>query len=167
LIFFESSIMQTPAKASKIGESDRARGRRVIWHLSLIGLAPLAILAILLILIERNNTIYPLLIDGFKTVSAISLSFMGGVRWGVSLRARQFRPIILAGSLLPAIIGWATLLLAGPIAIGILLLATCGMGAWDSFAWHNKIGLRWYVQTRTIVTLLAAAIHIIALLSVL
>ncbi len=159
--------MQSPAMASNNGETEKARGRRAIWYLSFAGLTPLAILAILLILIERNNTIYPLLIDGFKTISAISLSFIGGVRWGVSLRDQQLKPIVLAGSLLPAIIGWATLLLAGPIAIGILLLATCGMGVWDSFAWHNKSGLRWYVQTRTVVTLLAAAIHIIVLLAVL
>ena len=57
------------------------RGRRTYWVLSLIAFAPLAIVAALVLMSDRNNAVSLPLLDAFKTISAITLSFLGGVRW--------------------------------------------------------------------------------------
>ena len=77
------------------------------------------------------------------------------------------KPLILAATILPAIVGWASLLAPDPLAIGSLLLAVCAMGAWDNFHAHNKSALQSYAKVRTIMTLASAFTHVAVLLSVL
>ena len=148
-------------------DDNPVRGRRTTWVLSLVAAAPMVALAILLVSTDRGNAIFLPLLEAFKMVSALSLSFLGGIRWGILLRGQPLKPLVLAATLIPAIVGWASLLLSGPIAVGVLLLAVCGMGAWDSFYWHNSTTLHWYAKVRTIMTLLAALAHMAVLLKVL
>ncbi|MCP4071078.1 MAG: DUF3429 domain-containing protein [Hyphomicrobiales bacterium] len=140
-------------------KSEAAGGKRIVWLLSLIMLAPLVIVAVMLASIDNGNPAFPPLLDGFKTTSAIILSFLGGIRWGSEMRNHAPNSLILVAAMVPPLIGWTSLLLTGPTAIGLLLIAVCAMGAWDSFYWHDKTDTRWYAAVRTIMTLAAAFLH--------
>ncbi len=143
------------------------RGRRTSWLLSIIAFSPMAILAAFIFLTDRSNATFLPLLDAFKTASAITLSFLGGIRWGMALRQHALKPLVLAASVIPAAIGWASLFLPGPAAIGILLLAISAMGAWDSFALNSQNSPPWFAKIRTTMTLLAAFAHVAVLLAIL
>lgn len=160
--------MQTTKAVDKL----HVRGRRSTWLLSLIAFSPMGLLSILLVLSQRDNATFLPMLDAFKLISAISLSFLGGIRWGMAVGARAMRLFDLGTTMLPAMVGWVCLFLPIPLAIGGLLLAVCGMGAWDSFSFYRQKGLHddevnWYMNIRTVMTLLAAIAHIGVLLAVL
>jgi hypothetical protein len=174
LIFVENSafisaqhrarpFMQTPSDIPP----DHQQGRGMIWLLSLIAFAPLAILTVMLVFVDRANAVFLPLLDGFKTVSAVSLSFLGGIRCGMAMKDQPIEPRVLAVTLLPAAIGWVCLFLPDPISVSGLLLIWCGMGAWDSVSMYNSARTRWYGRVRTVITLLAAFAHIVVLITVL
>ena len=145
-------------------EFEAAGSKRIVWLLSLVMLAPLLILAVMLAFIDNSKPAFPPLLDGFKTVSAIVLSFLGGIRWGSEMRNNTLKPVILVGAMALPLIGWTSLLISGPVSIGLLLIAVCAMGAWDSFYWHDKTGTRWYAGVRAVMTLAAAFLHGLVLL---
>ncbi len=145
-------------------ESEATGGKRVVWLLSLAMLMPLLIFAVMLAFVGNGNPVFPSLLDGFKMTSAIILSFLGGIRWGNEIRNHTLKPAILAGAMVPALIGWTSLLLLGPAAIGMLLIAVCSMGVWDSFYWHGKTRTRWHAEVRMVMTLIIAFLHGLVLL---
>jgi len=148
-------------------QPDHTGSIRTVWAIMFILLAPLIIIAFILASIGNSNPLFLPLLDGFKTASAIILSFLGGVRWGSELRNQEIRSRILFATIIPVIIGWVCLFLSGPLAIGLLLLAVCAMGAWESFYWHEKADIKWYANVRTVMTLIAAFMHSLVLLTIL
>ncbi len=147
--------------------SMKIRGRRTAWTLSLIAVIPLLMLAVMLYASGRENAGFLPLLDAFKTLSALSLSYLGGIRLGIAMRDQSLRPFAMATTILPAMVGWLCLFLPDILSISLLLLAVCAMGAWDSFAFNNGPGPTWFANMRTLMTLLAAMAHTVVLLLIL
>jgi hypothetical protein len=154
-------MQATTEKPGQIGS------RRAVWTIMFGILVPLIVIALILTSIGNSNALFLPLLDGFKTASAIILSFLGGIRWGSELRNKVIKPLILFATIIPVAIGWTCLFLSGPLAIGLLLIAVCAMGAWDSFYWHEKANIKWYASVRTVMTLIAAFMHSLVLLTIL
>lgn len=150
-----------------MNSSTSIRGRRTSWLLSIVAIAPLALLAVMLIFTGRDNAGFLPLLDAFKTLSAITLSYLGGLRFGMALRDQSLAPVAMVATLFPALIGWLSLFLPDVAALSMLLLCVCGMGAWDSFALHGRLGPLWFARIRTVMTLLAALAHVAVLLVIL
>jgi len=159
--------MQATTEQSSTEQSGQTGSRRAVWAIMLGILVPLIFIAFILASIGKSNALFLPLLDGFKTASAIILSFLGGIRWGSELRNKAIKPLILFATIIPVCIGWICLFLSGPLAIGLLLIAVCAMGAWDSFYWHEKADIKWYAGVRTVMTLIAAFMHSLVLLTIL
>lgn len=143
------------------------RGRRTSWVLSVVALAPLALLAVLLVFVGRENASFLPFLDAFKTLSAITLSYLGGIRLGMALRGQAISVVGMVGTILPGAIGWLCLFLPDALAISLLLLSVCALGAWDAFALHGTNGPHWFSKIRTVMTMLAALAHVVVLLVIL
>ena len=141
--------------------------RRTAWLLSIVAFAPMAFLAGSLALSEGSNAAILPLLDAFKTFSAITLSYFGGMRWGIARQGGETRPLFLGATMLPPAIGWGSIFLPDAAGIGVLLLAICAMGAWDSFSLNAKPETQWYAKIRTIMTFAMALAHVVVLLVVL
>ncbi len=145
---------------------------RQIWLLSLISIAPLLVLALILVTVDRANATFFPLLDAFKTGSVVLLSFVGGVRWGLALHNSPPQIATLIISLIPAACGWISLFLPEPFSVALLLIAFCATGAWDSLTFNNEINaqkfqLRWYANIRTVITLILALAHGVVLIAIL
>ena len=143
------------------------RGRRASWALSLVAVAPLMLLAMMLAYAGQENAGFLPFFDAFKTLSAITLSYLGGIRLGMALRGQALSTVGMVGTILPGAIGWLCLFLPDALAISLLLLSVCALGARDTFALHRANGPHWFGKIRTVMTMLAALAHVIVLLVIL
>ncbi|MCB1461461.1 MAG: DUF3429 domain-containing protein [Nitratireductor sp.] len=148
--------MAAEGQAKQAGD----RGRRAARVLGAASLIPFVAMVVAMLATGGHSVWSAVVIDGFKTWSVVALCFLGGIRWGLALRAESASsaPYILAA--LPAAIGWAALFTPDEIAIGILLLAHCAQGAWDSLSAQRGFAPSWFGDMRIVWTLLAAAAHI-------
>ena len=149
---------------ASMGNND---SRRATWLLSIIAFVPMAFLAGGLAMSENSNAAVLPLLDAFKTFSAITLSYFGGMRWGLARQDGETRALILGATMLPPAIGWGSIFLPDAAGIGVLLLAICAMGAWDGFSLNAKPETQWYAKIRTIMTFAMALAHVVVLLVVL
>ena len=146
-------------------EKPGSTATRTAWLLSLAGFLPFLVLAIGMVLSGRNGVWFVLFADAFKTWSAIILSFLGGIRWGMALRETQVSVSRLVFSVAGAIAGWISLFLPDALCLMVLLVAYCGQGAWDSFSIHAGQAPAWFARLRITLTLLVAASHALALVA--
>ena len=104
-------------------------------------------------------------VDAFKTWSAITLSFLGGIRFGLGLRTDKpdNLPVLV---LVPAAIGWVALFAPDNIGVAVLLLAQCAQGAWDSLSASRGATPSWFGNSRIVWTLLVATAHIAVFVSI-
>ena len=139
--------------------TEAAKTRRLAWFLSLAGFIPFAFLASGLLILDANNPLRPLAIDGLKTYAAIILSFLGGIRWGLAMKASEPEKerLSLLLSVVPAIVGWISIFVPEPYVFGILILAFSAHGAWDSFAGQKGVFGLWFVKLRTVLTFIVVA----------
>ncbi len=140
--------------------------RKIAWALALAGLAPFALLALSLLFTDGASAWRAVLADGFKTWSAVILSFLGGIRWGMALRSDPVETRMLALSIVPAFVGWLAIFLPDAWAISVLLVAYCAQGAWDSFAVQARKAPHWFGGLRMTLTALVAVAHALALIAV-
>lgn len=148
----------------KVTPTDLALTRRNAWALSLAGFAPFALLTAGLWVLLPDNDFYPVVLDALKTYAAVILSFLGGIRWGLALRAAS-EPATrteLIYSALPSLVGWFSLALDEPYVFGVLALAFAGQGAWDSVSGERGAFGLWFVRLRTTLTFLVTAAMIAA-----
>ena len=145
-------------------KTQAARTRQVAWSLSLFGAVPLVVLAAALMVMDTNGPLYALAFDGLKTYSAIILSFLGGVRWGLAMKAQDptVARRVMAISVFPALVGWMSLFLPAPYVFGVLILAFAAHGAWDSFAGQKGVFGLWFVQLRSALTFIVCGALVIA-----
>jgi len=104
--------------------------------------------------------LYPFSLLALITYGAVILSFLGGIRWGLAIagmvpRAALARALIV--SVVPALLGWAALLLS--LRQGYLLLVVAFVVALldDVAATRRGEAPPWYPKLRLPLTLAAAA----------
>ncbi len=97
----------------------------------------------------------------FMGYSAVILSFLGGVRWGVAIaNGRRHDTGLLIWSVLPALLAWPALLM--PAAWGLLLLAGSHLlfGLLDSIGAGLPGAPSWYSRLRVQLTAIALLCHL-------
>lgn len=141
------------------------QAQKAAWLLSLAGFVPFAALALALVFLGKSHPLHVMLGDAFRLYSVITLSFLGGIRWGLLLRDASISSTALVFSVVPAILGWLAMFLAPAFTIAVLLLGYSAQGAWDSISLHDDERLQWFARLRITLTLLVVAAHIVALLS--
>ena len=128
---------------------------RAIWIIAIIGVVPVMIFAALITLAGGHSSFAAPLVDAYKVYSAITLSFLGGIHWGVVLAAKENvsseKTIIV--SLVAPLIGWIAVFVAEPMCFALLIVGFAGQGAWDNFAAHNGQLPIWFSKVRLILTM--------------
>jgi hypothetical protein len=136
--------------------------RRMALQLGLAGLAPFAVLSLWLAGIPadhvwRATTI--LLLAGY---GAVILSFLGGTRWGLAVAGHGGTARDVAISVVPALIGWAALLMPPHYGFVLLAVAFAGQGAWDALAGQSGILPAWFARLRMQLTVVVVIAMVIA-----
>ncbi|WP_207536634.1 DUF3429 domain-containing protein [Sabulicella rubraurantiaca] len=138
---------------------------RLAWTLGLLGLLPFAGLALVALAVTGWHD-WALM--ALRAYGAVILSFLGAVHWGVALRAPEAEAPTnrqrLSMGVLPALVGWAALLL--PIKSGLWLLAAALVAVAAVEQWASLRGfvsgpyvvLRWVLSLSAGACLLAAAL---------
>ena len=136
------------------------------WLLSIGGFLPFALIAAALFLIGDLHVAYPFLFDIFKIWSAVILSFLGGIRWGLAIAYAPGETRNLVLSVLPSIFGWFAILLPNAYTLLVLIVLYCAQGAWDNFYAGSGRVQPWFGPLRVVLTLLVVSAHIVVLFSV-
>jgi hypothetical protein len=95
---------------------------------------------------------------------AVTLSFLGGARWGLALAdtdAETATEFSLA--VVPALVAWMSLALPGPFAFAVLAAAFAAHGAWDTLAVHHERAPAWYGRLRTTLTVIVVATMVLGI----
>ncbi|MCZ8203186.1 DUF3429 domain-containing protein [Gemmatimonas sp.] len=128
---------------------------RAIWLISLSGLLPFLTCLVLAYGV-------PAYAESAKTVflvySALTLTFLGGARWGAELVRAPERPDLLrlVLSAVPSVLGMFALVprTAPQVAVGLLLLSSAGQLVWDVQASRAGLLPSWNGRVRTVMTAL-------------
>jgi hypothetical protein len=131
---------------------------RAIWLISLSGLMPFVTCLALVYGV-------PAYADSAKTVflvySALTLTFLGGARWGAELVRSPDRPHLprLVLSAVPSVLGMFALVphTAPRTAVGLLLLSSAGQLLWDVQGSRAGLLPGWNARVRTVMTVLGTA----------
>ncbi len=144
-----SEILDSPEPSEGAKQNSRT-----IWIIATIGVVPVIILTALIAFSGGHSSFAAPLVDAYKVYSAISLSFLGGIHWGVVLAANgsvSSRQTIIV-SLAAPLIGWAAVFVAEPMCFALLIVGFAGQGAWDNFAAHNGQLPIWFSKIRMMLT---------------
>lgn len=137
------------------------RIKRIAWILTIAGAIPFAVATAYIFRGETHVRIPA--IAALVTYSAVILSFLGGIEWGLALREEagneRTRAVALGLSTVPSLAAWAVLWLPGPLhqlgmALGIFVFA------WAADQYLTSRGLlpTWFVDLRTAITGVVAVI---------
>ena len=88
---------------------------------------------------------------------AITLSFMGGVQWGLTMASGQLSIARLGISVLPALVAWVAALLGGAPGLLLLAAAFAGLLAYDLKTVREGRAPPWYPALRWPLTLVVVA----------
>ena len=146
------------------------------WGLSLGGLVPFVVVALVAVAAERSGVWHALAIDAGRTYGAVILSFLGGTRWGAGLgRADAGRQFAL--SVVPSLVGWLSLFMAPLYGVALLALAFAAQGAWDAFSTAPAPDPRrapvprplphWFGRLRAVLTFLVVGTLVVVFLALL
>jgi hypothetical protein len=139
---------------------------RIGSRLSFLGIIPFAALALWLYGIAPDHPWRQATIVLLTGYAAVTLSFLGGVRWGMTVLARHAgRPRDLLLSIVPPLLGWAALLAGPPLVFVLLAVAFAAQGAWDSLTLPPGSAPDWFRRTRIQLTMLAVAALIVAFIA--
>ena len=142
-------------------KSDSTELVRLAWVIALCGFVPFAGLAIAMLLLGTGHGLFLSLLDVFKTYSAIILSFLGGIRWGLAMAKNPAPVWDIALCIIAPVTGWMALFLPDSYSILVLLLAYCAMGAWDSFSVNSGLAPAWFGKLRIVLTFLVSTTHVV------
>jgi len=139
---------------------------RLAFWLGTSGLLPFVVLTSALYAMPEGTN--PMLVVWLSAYSAVSLSFVGAVHWGVAMLHQQMREadrgLFMAWSVVPALAAWAALLL--PAKTGLLLMASTFV---VHYAADRQLGQRfglplWYLKLRGGLTAVVVLCLIMAIL---
>ena len=131
--------------------------------LAFVGVLPLVVLALWLYGIAADHPWRQTTIALLTDYAVLTLSFLGGIRWGLALIGRQperQRDLIL--SIVPPLIGWMALATLPPLVFVFLAVAFAAQGAWDSLTLPPGAAPAWFRRARFQLTILAVAALILA-----
>ncbi len=140
--------------------------RKLAWVLSLAGFIPFAAIAMSIFVLGGTHPAAATVTEYFQIWSAVILSFLGGIRWGLAIAVEPHDYKSMLASVLPSILGWLALLLPELLAILSLLFLFCAQGAWDSFAINRGKAPQWFGSIRIVLTFLVSAAHILVAFSI-
>jgi hypothetical protein len=141
-----------------------AAKERMAKRLSLAGVAPFAIMSILLIWSNPGDPGWDGTMMALRGYAIIILSFVAGIRWGGAFQSDK-APRFFALSVIPALIAWGTVFLAPIVALAILAMVFAAHGAWDVIAAHNDDLPGWYGELRMRITVLVVGFLLIAIIA--
>ena len=96
-------------------------------------------------------------VSAFMSYSAVILSFLGGIHWGVAMRDNTFASDArLAICMLPSLFAWLALLLPIELGLWVGLAAFLVWWAWD----RTQIEDEGYRRLRTHLTVVVSLCHI-------
>jgi len=97
---------------------------------------------------------------------ALSLAFLGGIRWGASManRAVVGRADMLI-ALLSIVVGGAGALLPAPMSFAVLAAGFAAQGAWDVLSAFGGGVAEWYGPVRTRLTAIAVVALVLAFIA--
>ncbi len=141
--------------------------KRIAWFLAFAGALPFLVATSALFASDASSVRVPA-IAALVTYSAVILSFLAGIEWGLAIRdesgTETTRVIALGLSAVSSLAAWAVLWLPSPTwqvgaALGLFL------GVWAADQWMASRGLlpTWFVDLRTAVTALVVVILAVAL----
>jgi hypothetical protein len=132
--------------------SDRAIPRIVLW-LGYAGLVPFVASALAL-------WVAPVRLHGFVlysllTYSAVILSFMGAIHWGLAMRDEGVSsPLQLGLSVVPPLVGWVALALSPTMSFVVLIIAFSVLYVADTRAARRGWAPSWYPRLRLPLTVI-------------
>ena len=128
---------------------------RAIWLISGSGLVPFLVCLALMYGVPSQRAAA---IQAFVAYSALTLTFLGGARWGAELvRAPDGPdPGRLMAAAVPSVIGLFALLPQVPprLAIGMLLASSAWQLSWDVAGARSGLLPSWNGRVRTVMTVL-------------
>ena len=127
---------------------------RGLWLVAGSGLLPFLTC---LVLLRADDALAARAVQAFIIYAALTLSFLGGARWGAELVRQPDAPVIarLVASAVPSVVGLAALLPFLSSTVALLLLMACGAAqlVWDVRASHDGLLPAWNARVRTAMTL--------------
>ncbi|MCE2901417.1 MAG: DUF3429 domain-containing protein [Gemmatimonas sp.] len=128
---------------------------RAFWVMSGSGLVPLLVC---LTLAYAVPDLRDAAVRTFLVYSALTLSFLGGARWGAELVRAPAAPNLprLGAAAAPSVLGLFALVPQTPptVAIGLLLLSSGAQLAWDVAGARAGLLPPWNGRVRTVMTAL-------------
>ena len=126
---------------------------RALWLISGSGLIPfLVCLTLAYYVPDRRDAA----ISAFLTYAALTLTFLGGARWGAELVRAPDRPILarLVASALPSIVALLALLpqTTPRVALALLVSSSVGQLWWDVRDAQRGLLPAWNARLRTVMT---------------
>lgn len=143
-----------------------ARIKRIAWILTLAGAVPFAVATAFLF--RGESYVRVPAIAALVTYSAVILSFLGGIEWGLGLREEvgneRSRAVALGLGTVPSLAAWAVLWLPSPTyqlstALAIFVLSWAA----DQYLASQGLLPAWFVDLRTAITGVVAVILGVAL----
>ena len=155
------------------GKTGRFTVEQTVTGLALLGFLPFGFFTSLLLvdqgLIKDEAGTHDWLLVGvvvaLKVYSAIVLSFIGGIRWGIAIMQKEggqeeSEALILAAG--PSIVGWFAFFMGEPWSFAVFAAAFAATGWWDSRLAGNKGVPEWFGRLRLLLTALVMVTMIAA-----
>ncbi|MGD9915543.1 MAG: DUF3429 domain-containing protein [Rhizobiaceae bacterium] len=143
-------------------ETGRRVGR-IAGRIGVLALLPFIVLAAWLASIALDHPWRAGTISLLTTWSALYLTFLGGIRWGVAIGdSRSAAARDLALSALSLVLGWAAFAAPIPYTFAALAVVYAAVGAWDSLASHAQAAPAWYGRLRVWQTIIIVVTLIVA-----
>lgn len=132
--------------------------------ISLVGAIPFAAGAALLWIGAIGGLTGEFVSVALKGYSAVILSFLGGVHWGLALSAADpgARNRELLFSIVPALVGWVAILFVPKVALMVLAIAFLLQGLFDIWIALKDHAPGWYARLRAELTAIVCVLLLIA-----
>jgi len=139
------------------------RQRRLPLVLALLGFVPFAVLTGALFVPDATLAQTAGLLV-LKVYAAIILSFLGGIRWGIAVKAMDEDPDMstFVLSVMPSLWAWAAFFVPGPSGFVMFAIGFAAMGLWDRALVARGGAPDWFGLLRIVLTWLVTPTMLVA-----